>query len=146
MRHIGWALAAGIAASTVITPLRAEVREVVLGAQYGAVYLPAMAIESQALVEKHEISRSDYDARETEATAAAQAVEGDRAAIVSREQKIAEARSLVTQREAQIEGARIAPQHVQERTVRQHLGMREAAPLQPMDAVGTALAPLRDKP
>jgi len=69
-------------------------------------------VRYQALVEKHEISRSDYDARETEATAAAQAVEADRAAIVSREQKIAEARSLVVQREAQVEAARIAPQQV----------------------------------
>src|SRR6266852_1313221 len=69
-------------------------------------------VRYQALVEKHEISRSDYDARETEAAAAAQAVEADRAAIVSREQKIAEARSLVVQREAQIEAARIAPQQV----------------------------------
>jgi membrane fusion protein (multidrug efflux system) len=66
----------------------------------------------QALVEKHEISRSDYDARETEATTAAQAVEGDRAAIVSREQRIAETRNLVVQREAQIEAARTAPQQV----------------------------------
>src|SRR5216683_5878257 len=65
-----------------------------------------------ALVEKHEISRSDYDARDTEAAAAAQAVETDRAAIASREQKIAEARSVVVQREAQIEAARIAPQQV----------------------------------
>jgi membrane fusion protein, multidrug efflux system len=65
-----------------------------------------------ALVEKHEISRSDYDARETEATAAAQAVESDRAAITAREQNIAQARSLVVQREAQIEAARIAPQQV----------------------------------
>src|SRR5713101_6720791 len=48
-------------------------------------------VRYQALVEKREISRSDYDARETEATAAAQAVEADRAAIVSREQRIAEA-------------------------------------------------------
>src|SRR5712692_10389546 len=69
-------------------------------------------VRSQALVEKHEISRSDYDARETEAAAAAQAVEADRAAITSREQKIAEARSVVVQREAQIEAARIAPQQV----------------------------------
>lgn len=53
MRHKGWALAAGIAASTVITPLHAEVKEVVLGAQYGAVYLPAMAMESHALIERH---------------------------------------------------------------------------------------------
>jgi membrane fusion protein, multidrug efflux system len=69
-------------------------------------------IRYQALVEKREISRSDYDARETEATAAAQAVESDSADIASREQKIAEARSLVVQREAQIEAARIAPQQV----------------------------------
>jgi membrane fusion protein (multidrug efflux system) len=69
-------------------------------------------VRYQALVEKHEISRSDYDARDTEAIAAAQAVEADRATITSREQRIAEARSLVVQREAQIEATRIAPQQV----------------------------------
>jgi membrane fusion protein (multidrug efflux system) len=69
-------------------------------------------VRYQALVEKHEISRSDYDARETEAIAAAQAVEGDRAGVTATEQKIAEARSLVVQREAQIEAAGIAPQQV----------------------------------
>jgi membrane fusion protein (multidrug efflux system) len=69
-------------------------------------------VRYQALVAKHEISRSDYDARETEAIAAAQAVEADHAAITSREQQIAEARSLVVQREAQIEAASIAPQQV----------------------------------
>jgi membrane fusion protein (multidrug efflux system) len=69
-------------------------------------------VRYQALVEKHEISRSDYDARETEAMAAAQAVEADRATITSREQQVAEARSLVLQREAQIEAARVAPQQV----------------------------------
>jgi membrane fusion protein, multidrug efflux system len=69
-------------------------------------------VRYQALVEKREISRSDYDARETEAIAAAQAVEADRAAVAATEQMIAEARSLVVQREAQIEAARIAPQQV----------------------------------
>src|ERR1700723_1876971 len=69
-------------------------------------------VRYRALVEKHEISRSDYDARETEATAAAQTLESDRAAITAREQNIAAARSLVVQREAQIEAARIAPQQV----------------------------------
>jgi membrane fusion protein, multidrug efflux system len=69
-------------------------------------------VRYQALVEKHEISRSDYDGRQTDATAAAQAVESDRAAVTSIEQRIAEARSLVVQREAQIESARIAPQQV----------------------------------
>jgi membrane fusion protein (multidrug efflux system) len=69
-------------------------------------------VRYQALVEKREISRSDYDARETEAVVAAQAVEADRAAVAATEQRIAEARSLVVQREAQIESARIAPQQV----------------------------------
>jgi membrane fusion protein (multidrug efflux system) len=65
-----------------------------------------------ALVEKHEISRSDYDARDTEAAAAAQSVETDRAIVAATERKIAAARNLVLQREAQIEAARIAPQQV----------------------------------
>jgi membrane fusion protein (multidrug efflux system) len=69
-------------------------------------------VRYQALVEKHEISRSDYDARQTDATAAAQAVEADRAAVTSIEQKISEVRSLVVQREAQIEAAGVAPQQV----------------------------------
>jgi membrane fusion protein (multidrug efflux system) len=69
-------------------------------------------VRYKTLVEREEVSRSAYDARETEATAAAQAVEADRAAIVSREQAIAEARALVVQREGQVEAARIAPQQV----------------------------------
>jgi membrane fusion protein (multidrug efflux system) len=69
-------------------------------------------VRYQALVEKHEISRSDYDGRQTDAVAADQAVESDRAAVTSIEQRIAEARSLVVQREAQIESARVAPQQV----------------------------------
>jgi membrane fusion protein (multidrug efflux system) len=69
-------------------------------------------VRYQALVEKREISRSDYDLRETEAIAAAQAVEADQAAVLSREQKVAEARSLVAEREAGVEAARVAPQQV----------------------------------
>jgi len=69
-------------------------------------------VRYQALVAKDEISRSEYDVRETTAIAAAQAVEADRAAITAREQNISEARSLVIQREAQVEAARIAPQQV----------------------------------
>jgi len=69
-------------------------------------------VRYQALVEKHEISRSDYDARQTEAVTAVQAVEADRAAIQSSQQKIAQAHSLVAQREAEIEAARTAPQQV----------------------------------
>jgi membrane fusion protein, multidrug efflux system len=69
-------------------------------------------VRYQALVEKREISRSDYDARETQAIAAAQSVEADRAAIQSSQHRIAEAQSLVGQREAQIDAARTAPQQI----------------------------------
>src|SRR5580698_664581 len=57
-------------------------------------------VRYQALVEKREISRSEYDARETEAAADTHAVQADLAAVESSQQKIAEARSLVAQREA----------------------------------------------
>jgi len=46
LRCVSWFLAANVAVATVSVPLRAEV-------QYGAVYLPAMTMESQKLVEKH---------------------------------------------------------------------------------------------
>lgn len=69
-------------------------------------------VRYQALVEKREISRSDYDQRETAATTSAQLVEADRSDIQSRERRISEARSLVQQREAQIDSARTAPQQV----------------------------------
>jgi len=69
-------------------------------------------VRYQSLVEKREISRSDYDARDTEATAAEQALEADRASIASKERKIVEARALVAQREAEIASARTAPRQV----------------------------------
>ncbi|HWB85676.1 MAG TPA: HlyD family secretion protein [Bryobacteraceae bacterium] len=75
-------------------------------------------VRYEALVEKREISRSDYDARATDAAATAQAVEADRAALISIEQEIAEARSLVAQRDAQIEAARTAPQQVSDARAR----------------------------
>ncbi|HEY1947703.1 MAG TPA: HlyD family secretion protein [Bryobacteraceae bacterium] len=69
-------------------------------------------VRYQALIERHEISRSDYDARETDATTAAHALETDRATVNSEMQKIAQARSSVLQRQAQIESARTAPNQV----------------------------------
>ena len=69
-------------------------------------------VRYQALVEKHEISRSEYDARETESVAAAQTLESDRAAVEAIQQKIAQARSLVSERQAQLQEARTAPQQV----------------------------------
>ena len=62
-----------------------------------------------ALVEKHEISRSFYDARMTEAAATAQTA-SDVAAVQAAQQRIAEAKSIVAEREAQIASARTAPQ------------------------------------
>ena len=70
-------------------------------------------VRYQALVEKREISRSSYDARETEATAAAQAVETDIAALAADERKVAQSSSVVEQREAQVASARTAPQQLQ---------------------------------
>ena len=47
------ALAVALGSATVAPNARAEVNEVLLGQQFGAVYLPAMVMESQKLVEKH---------------------------------------------------------------------------------------------
>jgi membrane fusion protein (multidrug efflux system) len=69
-------------------------------------------VRYQALVDKREISRSEYDGRATDAVAAQQAVESDRAAISAGEQRVVEARSLVEQRQALIDSAQTAPQQV----------------------------------
>ncbi len=69
-------------------------------------------VRYQALVEKREISRSEYDARETESVSASQALESDRASVTSIRQKVTAARSLVTERQAQVQEARTAPQQV----------------------------------
>jgi NitT/TauT family transport system substrate-binding protein len=53
MRSVRQALAAVLMAVGVAFPARAEVSEVVLGQQFGAVYLPAMVMENEKLVEKH---------------------------------------------------------------------------------------------
>jgi sulfonate transport system substrate-binding protein len=52
-RNIGWWFVANITVAALSSASQAEVTEVVLGAQFGAVHLPAMAMESQRLVEKH---------------------------------------------------------------------------------------------
>ncbi|HEY4051227.1 MAG TPA: HlyD family secretion protein [Acidobacteriaceae bacterium] len=63
-----------------------------------------------ALVDKREISRSFYDARETEAAATAQTLASDSAGVKAAQQRIAEAKSLVAERAAQVASARTAPQ------------------------------------
>jgi membrane fusion protein, multidrug efflux system len=81
----------------------------------------------QALVEKREISRSEYDARETEAVAGAQALESDRAIALSINQKIVQARKLVAQWESQIDDARTAPQRLLDAKAKSQLGIGEVA-------------------
>lgn len=67
-------------------------------------------IRYAALVEKREISRSYYDARETEATADAETLAATRAALKEAQQNVAEAKALVAQREAEVSSARTAPE------------------------------------
>jgi membrane fusion protein (multidrug efflux system) len=86
-------------------------------------------VRYQALVEKREISRSDYDARETEAIATGQTLESDRADVAAELQKISELQSQVVERQAQIDAAHAAPQKaVDARTVSQSaIGERDEA-------------------
>ena len=65
-----------------------------------------------ALVEKREISRSYYDARETDARTAADALAADEAAEAAALRRIAEAQRSVTQRQAEIDAAATAPQQI----------------------------------
>jgi NitT/TauT family transport system substrate-binding protein len=53
MRKVGLILLSGVAFSAMAAAPHAEVKEVILGLQYGAVYLPAMVMENQKLVEKY---------------------------------------------------------------------------------------------
>ena len=65
-----------------------------------------------ALVENHEISRSFYDARETDAKTAGDTLSADQAAEAAAARKLAEEKQTVTQREAEIVAAGTAPQQV----------------------------------
>jgi membrane fusion protein, multidrug efflux system len=65
-----------------------------------------------ALVEKHEISQSFYDARETEAKTARDALAADQAAEVAAERRVAESQRTVAQRQAEIDAAQTAPQQI----------------------------------
>jgi membrane fusion protein (multidrug efflux system) len=65
-----------------------------------------------ALVEKREISRSYYDARETDAKTAADALAADEAAETAAARRIAEAQRTVAQRQAEIDAAATAPQQI----------------------------------
>lgn len=66
----------------------------------------------QGLVDGGVVSRSEYDAREAEALADAQQLEADRATVTAEQHKIAQARSLIAQRAAQVVAAGSAPQQL----------------------------------
>ena len=71
-------------------------------------------IRYKGLVEGGVVSQLEYDAHEAEALADAQALEADRAVVTSEQHKIGQLRSLIAQREAQVQAARTAPQQVSE--------------------------------
>jgi len=69
-------------------------------------------IRYKSLVEAGVVSQLDYDAREAEALADAQTVDADLALVRAEEQKIAQGKKLILQREAQVGAARTAPERV----------------------------------
>jgi membrane fusion protein (multidrug efflux system) len=69
-------------------------------------------VRYKGLVEGGVVSRLEYDAREAEALADAQTVEADRALVRAEEQKLAQVRKVIVQRQSQVEAARTAPQQV----------------------------------
>jgi membrane fusion protein (multidrug efflux system) len=79
----------------------------------------------QGLVDGGVVSRSEYDAREAEALADAQQLEADRATVTAEQHKIAQARSLIAQRAAQVEAARTAPQQLSDARAKSESSMGE---------------------
>jgi membrane fusion protein (multidrug efflux system) len=66
----------------------------------------------KSLVDAGVVSRLEYDAREADALADAQAVDADVALVRAEEQKIKQVKKLILQREAQVGTARTAPEQV----------------------------------
>jgi membrane fusion protein, multidrug efflux system len=66
----------------------------------------------QSLVDAGVVSQLDFDAREADALADAQAVDADLALVRAEEQKIKQVKKLILQREAQVGAARTAPEQV----------------------------------
>src|SRR5246127_4440457 len=69
-------------------------------------------VRYQALVDGGVVSRLEYDAHEAEALADSQALEADRPTVISEQHKIAQLRSLIEQKLAQVQSAYTAPQQV----------------------------------
>jgi membrane fusion protein (multidrug efflux system) len=64
------------------------------------------------LVEKHEISRSEYDVRDADAKSAAATLDADSAEVDAAERRVAQAQSRVLERRADVNAARTAPDQV----------------------------------
>src|SRR5256884_2777330 len=69
-------------------------------------------VRYQGLVDGGVVSRLEYDAHEAEALADSQALEADRATVISEQHKIGQLRSLIEQKLAQVQSAHTAPQQV----------------------------------
>jgi membrane fusion protein (multidrug efflux system) len=69
-------------------------------------------VRYEGLADSGVVSRQEIDSRQAEAWADGQTLEADRAAAVAAERRVAQARSLVVQRQAQVEASRTAPQQV----------------------------------
>jgi membrane fusion protein, multidrug efflux system len=69
-------------------------------------------VRYQGLVDAGVVSRLEYDAHEAEALADSQALEADRATVISEQHKIGQLRSLIEQKLAQVQSAHTAPQQV----------------------------------
>jgi len=69
-------------------------------------------VRYQALVDKKEISRSEFDQRDTEATAASRTLDADRAAVTAAKNAIVEAQARLAQKQADIDAAQTAPDQV----------------------------------
>jgi membrane fusion protein (multidrug efflux system) len=71
-----------------------------------------------ALLDQREISRSEYDARETEARSADETVEADRASVAAAEKGITQARKRVSQKRAEVATAQTAPEQLSDARAR----------------------------
>jgi len=70
------------------------------------------------LLAEQEISQSDYDARSTDAKSAVKTVEGDRAAVRAAERAVAQSRSRLAQKRAEVAAAQTAPQQLSDAQAR----------------------------
>jgi membrane fusion protein (multidrug efflux system) len=71
-----------------------------------------------ALLEQREISRAEYDARETDARSSGETVAADRAGVAAAEKAITQARNRVSQKRAEVAAARTAPEQLSDAEAR----------------------------